>query len=471
MNPVFVFGVSGATWDIIDPMLDRGLLPNIRKLRDGGCSATLRSCRARGDKHFRPQTAWPTIATGLPPEQHGISRFWHCANDQVAKNIWDCFLKQNIAVGLYGWPMTWPPKKIQGFVIPCHHARDSQTWPPELATIKKLDRWQQNRERSVKRNSLFNEILPAAGFLLRNGLTLTRTPNYIDIIVKLLFSKSAEERALLLRHAKLEISMDLFLHLYKSYQPGFVAFVTFLVDFASHRYWNYHQPEIFPGPTSKSTLKLKSAVEDAYSAVDRQLARVTAKLPSNATVAVLSEHGMGVEPNSAEAGEFRFVIRGTQLAQFVGLDDWLEACPVARWIAFRPKPGFSVPTDAARRFESVIVMETQLPLFQVYKHGDDEVIVKFNIDKNIPRYAAGDLGTLQVEYRGNVKTFDHLARAFGAPRSAMHTGEGVFLIMGPDIKSGRRIENASIIDIAPTLIKCATIDCQQSFAGKVLNIF
>ena len=33
---VFLFGVDGLTFRILDPLIERGLLPNFQRVRDGG---------------------------------------------------------------------------------------------------------------------------------------------------------------------------------------------------------------------------------------------------------------------------------------------------------------------------------------------------------------------------------------------------------------------------------------------------
>ena len=76
---------------MIDPLIRQGRLPTLASLISQGCRATLRSVRAACDKHFRPQIAWPTIATGVSPDKHGITRFFHTADDYLVPTIWDRF--------------------------------------------------------------------------------------------------------------------------------------------------------------------------------------------------------------------------------------------------------------------------------------------------------------------------------------------------------------------------------------------
>lgn len=465
VRPVFVFGISGATWRVLEPMIVAGELPHLARLRERGCSGVLHSVKAPDDKHYRPQVAWPTIATGCLPARHGITRFFHSADDLRARTLWDYYEDAGLRVGLYGWPITWPPRPVDGFVIPSHLARDTRTWPRELGFIKALDRSQQDAEREGHVRHAFAERLAIFRALRRHGV---RLPALVRLASQGLRAMAAgpEQRALLLRHAKLALNTDLFLHLYKQHRPHFASFHSFLVDLVSHRYWRYHDTQ---AGSHEATPPLREAVAEAYRHTDRVFGRISAALPADTVIAVVSEHGMQAEPESAEVGRWRYVIRGSRLLELVGLGDQVRACPVARWIACRPATGAVLPTDTAARLSRVRVVETGLPLFQVYER-DGEVIVKFALHAHVPRYRRGDLDTLHLEYDGKSVPFADLARPLGRTRSAMHDGEGVFLLAGPGIRPGAQC-SARLVDMAPTLLAAAGLAVPPGLDGSVLDVF
>ncbi|MGK7913440.1 MAG: alkaline phosphatase family protein [Synechococcus sp.] len=467
---MFIFGVSGATWKVLDPMLKAGQLPNLQKLCEQGSLGTLLSVRAEGDKHYRPQVAWPTIATGTHPTKHGVTRFFHTANDLKVPALWDKYLEQGYRIGLYGWPMTWPPPHVNGFIIPSHHGRDSQTWPPDLASIKALDRWQQSSERDGKSITSASKASRILTSLVRNGLQPKTTLAIGKLLAQFIASGSVEEKSLLLRHIKLEISTDFYLKLFKQYQPDFSSFVTFLADLSSHRCWCYYKPEVYPKQTTPSSSWLSHSIEEAYKRIDRCMGRILSAIPSDSIVAFISEHGMSPEPVSAEVGSSRYVIKGKKLAELVGLSESLEACPVARWIAFRPKSAARTTADMAKRFKNIVVAESKLPLFQVYHHRD-EIVVKFKIDRNIPTYQQGDLEKLTILYEDKRLPFLEIARPLGPCRSAMHDREGVVILRGPGIKSNYHIQNSTLVDIFPTILKVTNMPSQDGLEGKVLDVF
>lgn len=67
---VIIIGLDGATWKVIKPLMDKGLLPNIKRLVDSGASGVLRST-------IPPVTAsaWASFCTGVNPGKHGCYNF------------------------------------------------------------------------------------------------------------------------------------------------------------------------------------------------------------------------------------------------------------------------------------------------------------------------------------------------------------------------------------------------------------
>ena len=64
---VYVIGLDGATWDILDPLIEQGKLPVFKKLKENGAWARLRT--------FEPTLSavvWTSIATGKSMLKHGI---------------------------------------------------------------------------------------------------------------------------------------------------------------------------------------------------------------------------------------------------------------------------------------------------------------------------------------------------------------------------------------------------------------
>jgi hypothetical protein len=459
---VFIFGISGASWSVLDQLLASGRLPALSRLVREGRRLTLMSTRAAGDEHYRPQVAWPTLATGVLPERHGMTRYYQTAQELQAPPLWTIYSSLGLRVGLFGWPMTWPPPELDGFVIPCHHARDARTTPPSLRWIKELEQEQRSNERGEDGR---RQPLAAAAGLARLGVGPVRQARLATTFLRARLSPDLERRALTMRRAKLVFGADVFLALYRSQRPALGAFVTFYVDFASHRYWRPAEAgeRAHPDPSE--------AVTSAYVDCDRVLRRLLRAVPKDAVLAVVSEHGMEPEPASAEVGDWRYVLRPRRVNELAGLDGALQICPIARWLAIRTSDGSPVPADTAARLRAVTVVETGLPLFQVVEHGDDEVVVKLALDRTVPRYRDGRLEELRVASGAGIVRFGELASRFGRPRSAMHAREGVLVLTGGTVAPGEAPLEAELVDFAPTILTAAGITPPDGLDGRVLPVF
>ena len=93
--PMLLVGLDGAAFEIIDPMLREGKLPNIRRILKEGARATLVS----STPPLSP-IAWTSIATGVNAGKHGVYDFArreagsydfvpYSSKDKRARAIWN----------------------------------------------------------------------------------------------------------------------------------------------------------------------------------------------------------------------------------------------------------------------------------------------------------------------------------------------------------------------------------------------
>jgi len=117
MGKVLLIGLDGATFDVIRPMIDE--LPNIKKLMKSGLYGKLRSTPL-------PLTAcaWVSMFTGKNPGKHGVFDFIQGVERKLvtsldidSETIWDILNKYDKKSVLINVPMTFPAKKINGYMI------------------------------------------------------------------------------------------------------------------------------------------------------------------------------------------------------------------------------------------------------------------------------------------------------------------------------------------------------------------
>lgn len=128
---VLLFGVDGLTFRILDPLMERGLLPNFQSLQDAGVAGVLKST-------VPPMTppAWTSISTGLAPAKHGIYDFWDYEQTENGpharvityrkggKAIWNILSEWGKRVVVANVPMTYPPEPVNGIMLSGYTAPD-----------------------------------------------------------------------------------------------------------------------------------------------------------------------------------------------------------------------------------------------------------------------------------------------------------------------------------------------------------
>ena len=123
MPRVLLIGWDGADWRILDPLLERGDLPNLQALIDRGQRAVLRSTIPT-----HSWSAWPSFLTGVDPADHGVYDILenvpgtHKQYPVTYKSIRSrTFVEDLSAAGKKGVyadvPLMFPPPEIDGKVI------------------------------------------------------------------------------------------------------------------------------------------------------------------------------------------------------------------------------------------------------------------------------------------------------------------------------------------------------------------
>jgi predicted AlkP superfamily phosphohydrolase/phosphomutase len=144
---LLIIGLDGATWDVAEPLIAAGRMPNLAALRARGTWGPLASTTP-------PATfpSWSTFATGVNPGRHGIFDFTRRvfgtydvtfinSTFRDAPSLWRRFSDAGKRVGVLGLPGTYPPERlngcmISGFDTPVTTRADASFIdPPELISI------------------------------------------------------------------------------------------------------------------------------------------------------------------------------------------------------------------------------------------------------------------------------------------------------------------------------------------------
>jgi predicted AlkP superfamily phosphohydrolase/phosphomutase len=120
---VEVLGFDGATFDLLGPMIERGLLPHLGAAIRDGASGPLRST-------VPPLSAqaWSTFQTGVNPGKHSVFDFnrydpatygIHPINSTMLKAppLWSILSARGRRCGVLNMMFTYPPQALNGFVV------------------------------------------------------------------------------------------------------------------------------------------------------------------------------------------------------------------------------------------------------------------------------------------------------------------------------------------------------------------
>jgi predicted AlkP superfamily phosphohydrolase/phosphomutase len=123
MPRVLLIGWDGADWRILDPLLERGDLPNLQALIDRGQRGVLKSTVPT-----HSWAAWPSFLTGVDPADHGVYDILetvpgtHKQYPVTYRSIKERTFVEDLSaagkVGVYAdVPLMFPPPEIEGKIV------------------------------------------------------------------------------------------------------------------------------------------------------------------------------------------------------------------------------------------------------------------------------------------------------------------------------------------------------------------
>jgi len=490
---VLVIGLDGADWRILQPYFDQGLMPNLVDLMATGVSGDLRSTVPTNSS-----VAWNTFMTGRNPGKHGVFDFTQRApNDPTrmvgvnsrsrrSETFFDTLAKYDRQVGAVNVPITYPPFPVNGFMISGMIVQEGRpyTFPERLAT--ELDEcvggFPVNRIRWRFMLGQLEELLDEA------------------VIV-------TQQRARVLEYLIDRKEWDVLVH----------VFVT--PDRLQHPLMHLIDPG-HPCHDPALAQRLGPKLRAAFQTLDAVLGRARAQIGDTGTLIVISDHG------------FRSVHKAIHVREILARNGLLKATQnghmsvrqtarnLLRWLPQPVKQALvgKLPVSQRRlgspeEMANLAWRETQayvttLTSQAVYinlvgrePHGtvaagaayerllDDiqelllaqrdpatgqpiiEAVLRANEVYHGPEAAQGpDLLLLPAEgyafakgAKGHLQTYQWFM--------GDHALDGIFVAAGPGLKRGATIDNAALIDLAPTVLYLAGVSIPSDMDGHVLNLF
>jgi len=488
-NKIVIIGIDGGTFNVIDPLIKKGELPNIQKIIENGVCGKLRST-------IPPTTipAWPSFMTGKNPGKHGVFGFTKGSAINQFRNLdsvcfWDILAENDKNSIVVNVPMTYPPKikkgvMVSGMLTP--EGKNDYTYPKEL--VKSI-------EKELK------------GYAPDVDVKTIETLNSAKSWEKLL--KLDEKRYLAVKYLQ-------------SMHPHDLTVVIFQgTDIASHRIWDQ-----------------KDKIAQVYKKIDEYIGKL---MPKDGTIFVISDHGFNQIKNFIRLNQF-FEEKGllcrvkaskqfdinrprpgkskvkTRYYIYRILNRMLQICGINQERLFKFSKGKLVnavakitPTHIIQSFQLIIPAAKKsidYPNSKCFLTQKGKKGIKINANDETEYYKlrkrVKDMLEKMQDPRTGQKVFKtvierekfysgkHVKNApdiildeeenylispkFGEgviSRTSLqisdHEREGIFLAYGNNIKKSIKIKNAEIIDIAPTVLHLSNMSIPEDMDGKVLE--
>lgn len=501
MKRVLVIGLDGATWDVLNPLLRDGKMPNLKKLLERSAQGVLMSS-------IPPVTAaaWTCFSTGKNPGKHGLVDFIYfpehgyrvtIANSTTreAATIWNLLSDRDLRVGVVSVPMTYPPEKVNGVMVTdmmTPNANVQYTYPPEL------------------KQELLDKVGP---FVITpgEGENPSEPFQYLDKV-----------------RADVKSSADYALYLLQKEPYSFFMYVFGIVDILQHQFW--YLIEADPNKLNETDRALRDKVIAIFSEVDNGVGEMVKCADEDTTIVLMSDHGFGPMKGFMHVNNFlldkgylvlkrgalstvkRIMFRAGITPQNVHLT--LKALKLDLRRKFNRGRAYGTLRRFFLSFDDVDWTETRAfalgHIGQIYinlkgrqpsgivasgheyENLRDEIraaLLKLKHPATGEQLIARVLNREEI-YHGELldNTPDLLLLpadfkyvAFGESEFASnklvgptlgHTGhhrlEGIGALVGPNVQVGAQIQNASLIDLAPTILYALGLPIPPDMDGRVL---
>jgi predicted AlkP superfamily phosphohydrolase/phosphomutase len=281
---VLIFAVDGLEPTVLERMLELGRMPNTQRLVDRGSLARIKCVTT-----MLSPVVWTTTATGMSPEEHGITDF-HLdgvpvrSSDRRRPAFWNMLGDTEVSTATVGWMVSWPAEDSSGIVISdrAHYGNfERKTVPTDVLDLSQLQ----------VRPAKFDQLERFTGFQYN--------PAYqqLDRDDPAFASNFLVDRRLRRIAARDEVFTRAAEQLLVAQDPDLLALYLRGIDYVSHGFWQFYEPEPFrrEGWKIEDRLveELGTVIPSYYEYLDEILGRILRAARPETLVLLLSDHGFG----------------------------------------------------------------------------------------------------------------------------------------------------------------------------------
>jgi predicted AlkP superfamily phosphohydrolase/phosphomutase len=493
---VLVIGLDGAVPEIIDRLIQQGRMPNMARVYSQGTHGILKSTIPSISS-----LAWASFVTGNHPGKHGVFGFEGREGDSYKTRlmnstdmrtppIWRLLSDAGKRIVMINVIMSYPPTKVNGilvsgFLAPMETLHRGFAYPPELA-----------------------DALVKEGYKVEPEVVIYQSRDkYVEEVFSVLDQRAKTSLRLLAQE-----DWDFFM----------VVFTA--ADRLQHRFWQFMEPQHFK-VSPRQVAQYGDVIYKCYERLDEIVGEFMERVDEDTTVILMSDHGFGYAKTNLnlhnwlmEQGLISLRLspwRRMMLSRYRDMTRWLGRARLMWLVPFLRKRlpgGFRKMTGTLKIYDAIDWSRTKVfsiekALYINLKGREPQGIVEPGAEYEELReslvqkllaikdpstgapiveavHKGEDVywgpfaprgGDLVVRFHKGYRHWPRLAP--GAPViteeklfcSYHHDHEdGFFAIVGPGVKRGLGGQQASIVDVAPTVMHLLSAPIPEGLDGQVM---
>lgn len=477
-----LIGLDGASFTVLDPLMEDGTMPFLKKFISKGCRGELTSVTP-------PLTppAWTSLATGCRPGTHGVLDFlqfespksryikWISFRDIQRETIWSIVSRHGMRAGSLNFIAMNPPPPISGYVVP-----GFVSW------------------RFLKKNSwpedLFDRLKNIPGFDLKEMAL-----NFREEEKAVKGCQKEEYEKWILLHIKRERQwFQVVRYLMQNDPCHLMGFIFDGLDRIQHICWRFLDPDCFPESFLPWEEKTRQLCLQYFHELDEFIEEIVSLAGPEANIFIASDHGFGptkeilyINQWLSEQGYLKWkgnVQIPEEDQESLGVESPYRSLLFLDWektkayAATASSNGIMIQVAGKRGKEGISPEEYsnfRLELMEkLQKNCTDEegkpliekILTKEETFSGNSIDCAPDL-SLVLRDSGFISVnpaeggyFHYRAQIRGT-----HRPEGVFVGVGPGIRKGYALAPLSIINVAPQLLYTLGIPIPKNMEGRVVT--
>jgi predicted AlkP superfamily phosphohydrolase/phosphomutase len=478
MGKTVLVGWDGATFSILDPLIEEGIMPFLKEFVARGTRGKLLS----PPNHITP-SSWTSLMTGYLPGNHGIFDFIRPeetedglyiklldSRDIRRETVWSMASRQKRSVTSLNFPLMFPPQPLAGYMIP--------GFVP----------WRHLR-RAVYPSDLYERLQTLPSFSAKELAW------DLDMEKKAVQSLPQEEyENWILLHIRMEQQwFEILKHLMETNPCDLTAVLFSGVDKIQHLAWRFVDPAFFPERPSVWEKKVRNLCLDYFRQLDRFLADIVRIAGDDANIFIVSDHGFGPTwdifylnvwlhqqgylqwgEDGAPLDEAEQVLATRMKTQY-NLFDWKKTVayaltPSSNGIYIRVAKGSEhpgIPPEAYESFRNELI--NSLLAFTDPESGEPiikRVMRREEIFAGSQMHLAPDL-TIELRDQGFISILNASAplKRRNEPKG-MHRPEGIFIAAGQGIQQGLILRQLLVPDVCPVLLYSLGLEIPLDLDGQ-----